>query len=127
MTFFEIFATNEHHLNLIQNHIEKHNLKDNVDISISGEVSDNLFIRQLYWSLNIPITKDKTTEVERPNIVQQALFQTERQHMLAPYLKLLMQSRELKLSNLVANFNCFKQVLATPTAETANFLTEAFM
>ncbi|MFM7857236.1 MAG: hypothetical protein ACKO96_36280 [Flammeovirgaceae bacterium] len=78
MTFFEIFATNEHYLNLIQNHIEKNNLKDNVDINISGEVSDNLFIRQLYWSLNIPITKDKTTEVERPNIVQQALFQAER-------------------------------------------------
>lgn len=55
------------------------------------------------------------------------MFSLGNQHMLDSFLKLLMMSRERRLSNLIANFECFKKVLAIQSSENDHFLSEAFI
>lgn len=98
-----------------------------MEIDLSGEVSDNIFIRQLYWTFNIPVAEKNTDKIRRPNILQETMFSLGNQHMLDSLLKLLMMSREHRLSNLIANFECFKKVFDINSQENDHFLSEAFI
>jgi len=93
---------------MIEKKINEENLKDLEELDRSGEVSDNIFIRQIYWTFNIPVVGEhESVPVLRPNILQYTMFSVGNQHMLDFFLRLLMMSRERRLGNLIANFDCF--------------------
>ena len=47
--------------------------------------------------------------------------------MLDHYLRLIYLSRERKISNLIANFDCFKQVFDIQSNENEQFLAGSFI
>ena len=78
-----------------------------------GEVSDNILIRKLYWTLNIPcveeVVEEKTKQnVKRPSILHNALFDEKNVQMIDLFIKLILYSEEYRLSDLVGNFQCFE-------------------
>jgi hypothetical protein len=48
-------------------------------------------------------------KVKRPSIIQNTMFDENNLHMLNPFLRLVLKSSEFRLSDLVANFECFKK------------------
>lgn len=68
----------------------------------------------------------KNHKILGTNIIQDKLFDEENQHMVDALLKLLMLSSEFKLSNLIADFNCFTQVFNINSAEVNVFLEQSF-
>ena len=55
------------------------------------------------------------------------MFHDVNQHMLDHYLRLIYLSRERKISNLIANFDCFKQVFDIQSNENEQFLAGSFI
>jgi hypothetical protein len=79
-------------------------------------VSDNIWIRKLFWTLNLPMVgKSKHSHslkhrMLKSNVMQDLLFDDENSHIIDPLLKLLMLSSEFRLSNLISDFESFKKV-----------------
>lgn len=48
-------------------------------------------------------------KVKRPSIIQNTMFDDANLHLLNPFLRLILMSSEFRLSDLVANFECFKK------------------
>ena len=76
-------------------------------------VSDNVMVRKLYWTLNIPcvpeiVSSKATAKVKRPSILQSALFDQKNVQLIDLFIKLLMMSKEHRLSDLIRNFSCFR-------------------
>lgn len=65
-------------------------------------------------------------KVLRPNILQSIVFDDENHNKLDPWLRLTMLAQEFRLSNLVGNFECFKQVFDNQSPEISNLLTDCF-
>ena len=55
LTFFEIFAENPEYIELIHKQIEDNELESKKTIEASGNESDNIIIRRLFWTLQQPI------------------------------------------------------------------------
>ena len=123
-------------MELIDKQIDLEELKLKLVYDRSGNESDNIIIRRLFWTLNLPVlrvTKDKFF-IEREaskigdklknvkNILMEKLFDDQGQHMLEPLLNILMNSEEFRLSNLVVNFDGFKQVLLNKSSAINAFM-----
>lgn len=55
LTFFEIFGNVSDYMELVYKQIEFEELKLKVSIDISGNQSDNIIIRRIFWTLNLPV------------------------------------------------------------------------
>jgi hypothetical protein len=51
LTFFEIFNDNSNYMERIASQIHDDELKSKTQIDISGNESDNIIIRRLFWAL----------------------------------------------------------------------------
>ena len=96
-----------------------------------GEVSDNILVRKLYWTLNIPcvseiVDPELLLKVKRPSILQSALFDQKNVQLIDLFIKLLMMSEEYRLSDLIGNFSCFKQAYEIESSEIQKFLSESY-
>lgn len=123
LTFFEIFKSEDQYFDYLEKEVKKLKLAKVVDEN--GE-SDNIFIRKLYWILKLPVIEvneeAKLNEIERPNIIQYTLYDKPNRHILDPYLRLIAKSSEYRLSDLVANFKCFKTAFDIQSSDINEFL-----
>ena len=55
LTFFEIFGDNPDYMELIERQIDLQELKLKVTRDKSGNQSDNIIIRRLFWTLGLPV------------------------------------------------------------------------
>lgn len=115
MTFFEIFQDRADFLQLLEDKIKSEGIVDQKVVDDYGEVIDNILIRKIYWTLNIPVINSEAyptaiQSIERPSIMQTSMFEEINQHMLDSFLRLSMLSREYRVSDLVGNFKCFEKV-----------------
>lgn len=62
LTFFQVFNTNIEFLELLEKMIATDGLDNMTNIDEFGEVSDNIIIRQLYWTLSANVTADHASD-----------------------------------------------------------------
>lgn len=122
-----------------------------------GNEFDNVLIRKLYWILRMNVTDKIQKEVEesadkslenrimqikledmilkprldysgnRHSILHCLLLDNKNLPMIALLLKVLKLSEEVRLSDLLGTFMCFKKALAFESTEINNFISEAFL
>jgi hypothetical protein len=115
LTFFQIFRHKEEYFQIIVNQIKAEDILEMDVTDERGESADNIIIRKIYWTMNLPVVKSEADpsafeKVLRPSILQSTMYEEKNQHMLSSFLRLIMLSKEYRLSDLVGNFECFKQV-----------------
>ena len=118
-------------LHTLIDNISSLGLRDKTSVDEKGEVSDNILIRKLYWTLNIPcveeVVEEKTKQnVKRPSILHNALFDEKNVQMIDLFIKLILYSEEYRLSDLVGNFQCFEQAYEIESTEIQKFLEESY-
>jgi hypothetical protein len=112
LTFFQIFRKEEAYFTLLEEKIKSEDIQAQVVTDERGEVSDNILIRKIYWTMNLPVVKSEVDryafeKVLRPSILQGIMYEERNEHMLSSFLRIIMMSREYRLSDLVGNFECF--------------------
>ena len=113
-------------------------------------VTDNIFIRKLYWTLRMNVIKSiqdeaqdhvedynilrilqqkgtKNNQNARHSILHCLLFDKKNLQTIAALIKMIKLSSEQRLSDLVGTFQCFEKALAIESGEVNKFLSEAFL
>jgi len=125
--FFQIFPEGQEFITELIERLKDQQLQLKIRRTPTGKVLDNLTIRRLYWTLNLPLLLDgiELPEVLHPSIVHYAMFFNP--YMLDYYLMLLLISRERKVQNLISNFVCFQKVYSVDSQLNQTFIGDSFI
>jgi hypothetical protein len=126
-----VFKTKPEFLELLEKMLLNDDLSELTNIDEFGEVSDNIIIRRLYWSLSLNVIPEEVNDlckrsVKRPSILHCTLFDEENIQMLDPLIRIIMLSEESRLSDLVVTFSCFKKAFDIESSEINNFLSNSY-